>query len=74
MRLRDLREDHDLSQNQLARMLFVSPGTYRYYETERHQLPIDLLLRLARFYTVSTDYILELTNIPDPYPSKAKKS
>lgn len=74
MRLRDLREDHDLTQKQVAEYLSVKQNTYSQYESGVRQLPIDLLIRLAKFYGVSTDYLLELTNIPEPYPPKAKKS
>lgn len=74
MRLRDLREDRDLTQKTLADHLSVSQCTYSHYETERSRLPIDILIRLARYYTVSTDYILELTNVPTPYPYRGKRS
>lgn len=73
MRLRDLREDRDLTQKQVADFLSIKQNTYSQYENGVRQLPIDLLIRLSRYYTVSTDYILELTNVPEPYPQKAKK-
>ena len=57
MRLRDLREDRDLTQKQVADFLSIKQNTYSQYENGVRQLPIDLLIRLSRYYTVSTDYI-----------------
>lgn len=73
MRLRDLREDRDLTQAEVASYLCVKQNTYSQYETGTRQLPIDLLIRLAQYYGVSTDYVLELTDNPAPYPPKSKK-
>ena len=73
MRLRDLREDHDLTQKQVADFLLIKQNTYSQYENGVRQLPLELLIRLARYYTVSTDYILELTDYPSPDPYKSKK-
>lgn len=73
MRLRDLREDRDLTQAEVASYLCVKQNTYSQYETGARQLPIDLLIRLTQYYGVSTDYILELTDNPAPYPPKSKK-
>ena len=73
MRLRDVREDRDLTQAEVASYLCVKQNTYSQYETGTRQLPIDLLIRLAQYYGVSTDYILELTDNPAPYPPKSKK-
>lgn len=67
MRIRDLREDSDLTQKQVADYLHVRQNTYSQYETGHRQMPIDVLILLARFYQVSTDYILELTDIKEPY-------
>ncbi|MBO5214416.1 MAG: helix-turn-helix transcriptional regulator [Clostridia bacterium] len=67
MRLRDLREDRDLTQQQVAEFLHVKQNTYSQYETGAHQLPIDVLISLAEFYDVSTDYILGLTDRKTPY-------
>ena len=66
MRLKDLREDSDLTQQQIAEFLHVKQNTYSQYETGTHQLPIDILIRLAEFYNVSTDYILGLTDKKHP--------
>lgn len=64
MRLKDLREDHDLTQKELALRLHISQNTYSQYENGVRQLPVDALIRLAEIYAVSTDYILGLTNNP----------
>lgn len=62
MRLKDLREDADLRQKEIAEYLHIKQNTYSQYENEQRQLPIEILIKLARFYKVSTDYILELTD------------
>lgn len=64
MRLRDLREDHDMTQRQLAEQLHISQNTYSQYENGVRQLPIEVLIQLSEIYNVSTDYILRLTNNP----------
>lgn len=73
MRLRDLREDHDLTQKALADLLHIQQNTYSHYETGQRQLPIVLLQHLADFYRTSTDYILERTDEFQPYPPPASK-
>lgn len=70
MRLRDLREDLDLTQKTIAAYLNVRQNTYSQYENGQRQLPIDVLIKLALYYHVSTDYILGLTDEKNPYPSK----
>jgi len=64
MRLRDLREDNDLTQRELAEKLHISQNTYSQYENGVRQLPIETLIRLSKLYNVSTDYILRLTDNP----------
>ena len=61
-RIRNIREDRDIRQRQVAEYLNVSQNTYSQYENGQRQLPIDVLIKLAKFYKVSTDYILELTD------------
>ena len=61
MRIRDLREDNDLTQKELATHLHIKQNTYSQYENGQRQLPIDILISLAKYYKVSTDYILGLT-------------
>lgn len=70
MRLRDLREDHDLTQKALAEYLHIRQNTYSQYENGQRQLPLECLVKLAHFYHTSTDYILEMTNESKPYPPR----
>lgn len=72
MRLRDLREDHDLSQSTIAAHLHVRQNTYSQYETGQRQIPIELLIQLAALYDTSIDYLLDLTDERAPYPKKKK--
>lgn len=62
MRLKDLREDADFTQKQIADYLNVKQNTYSQYENGQRQIPLDALIALAKFYKTSTDYILGLTN------------
>lgn len=64
MRLRDLREDRDLTQKDLAAVLHISQNTYSQYENGIRQLPIEILILLSEYYGVSTDYILRFSNNP----------
>ena len=64
-RMRDLREDHDLTQQKVADALGITQRKYSYVETGTQPLTDELLVRLARFYGVSTDYILCLTDEPN---------
>lgn len=61
-RLKDLREDHDLTIRKLADMLHMQRTTYHNYETGKRELPFELAITLARFYDVSLDYIAGITN------------
>ena len=61
-RLRDLREDRDLSQQQVADYLGMKQPQYSRYERGLRDVPTDVLIRLAQFYNTTTDYILGLTN------------
>lgn len=67
-RLKEIREDKDLSQKDIAKILNVSQVAYSYYEIGKRQIPIDLLKKLAKYYNVSIDYILYLTDERKPYP------
>ena len=64
-RLRDLREDHDLKQKDLADILNTTQQVYSRYENGLNQIPIHHLVTLSNFYKVSTDYILGLTDNPN---------
>lgn len=72
MRLRELREDQDLTQQAVADYLHIHQNTYSQYETGQRQLPLELLVALAVYYHTSTDYILELTDQREPYPQKRR--
>ena len=67
-RLRDLREDRDLKQKDLAEVLQVHQTTYSDYELGRLNIPVGVLHRLADYYHVSVDYLLSRTNVKTPYP------
>lgn len=61
-RLRDLREDKDLNQTQVAKIIGMSQTGYSKYETGENDIPTEILIKLADFYEVSVDYILNRTN------------
>ena len=70
MRLRDIREDRDITQQKLAEYLHIRQNTYSQYENELRQIPLDLLIKLAVYFNTSTDYILGLTDESKPYPRR----
>ncbi|MCM1306601.1 MAG: helix-turn-helix domain-containing protein [Bacteroides sp.] len=72
MRLKELREEEGLKQADLARLLNIKQNTYSQYETEQRQIPINVLIKLAKYYNVSVDYLLNLTDTVEPYPRKIK--
>lgn len=61
-RLRDLREDHDLSQADLAKYLNISQRTYSYYETGDRSVPVEILAKLAKFYNTTIEYLINYNN------------
>ncbi len=65
-RLRDLREDHDLTQDELVRLLGMHKTTYTNYEQGKREVPFALAIRLARLYNVSLDYLAGLAEDPRP--------
>ena len=67
-RLKKIREDKNLRQSDISKILNVSQVAYSYYEIEKRQIPIDLLKKLAKLYNVSVDYLLYLTDEKKPYP------
>ena len=73
LRIRDLREDHDLTQQEVAKLLHIKQNTYSQYENGLRQLPIECLVALAVYYETSTDYILGLTEERKPYKRTTKK-
>lgn len=66
-RLKDLREDKDLVQKEIAALLGIDQRVYSNYETGKREIPTRFVIRLAKFYKVSTDYILGVTDNPKPY-------
>lgn len=68
-RIRDLREDSDLTQREMGEILHCSQRVYSNYERGDLDIPTDILIKLAKFYHVSTDYLLGLTNPKEPYIS-----
>lgn len=74
MRLRDLREDGDVTQKKLAEYLHIRPNTYSQYENGQRQIPIPLLIQLAEYYETSVDYLLGLTDVRKPYPRTKRQT
>lgn len=66
-RIRDLREDHDLTQTQIARVLNMSQTGYSQYEIGKNDVPTKILIELSKYYNTSVDYLLGLTNEIRPY-------
>lgn len=66
-RIRDLREDNDLNQTSVAKMLVMSQTGYSKYETGENDIPTAILIKLARFYNTSVDYLLGETDCKDRY-------
>ena len=66
-RIRDLREDRDMTQTDIARVLGMSQTGYSKYETGENDIPTTVLIRLARYYNTSIDYLLGETNDPKRY-------
>ncbi len=72
-RLRDMREDRDLTQAAVAEILHVRQNTYSQYELGVHAIPVEALCRLADFYGVSVDYLLGRTDVSKPYPRRKNR-
>ena len=72
-RIRDLREDKDLSQAQMAKILHCSQQGYSNYELGQRDIPTAILIRLAEYHKTSVDYLLGLTDQPTPYPHRKQK-
>ncbi len=70
MRLKMMREDSDITQKQIADYLHIKQNTYSQYENGQRGIPVETLIKLAKFFSTSTDYILELTDQKNPYPKK----
>ncbi len=66
-RIRDLREDKDLTQQEIADMLFINRRTYAAYENGVNSMTPETLIKIAKIHNVSVDYLLNLTDTPTPY-------
>lgn len=69
-RIRNLREDNSLTQQNIANLLHIGQRTYADYESGKTRIPVDSLLILAKYYNVSVDYISGVSNIKTNYPNK----
>ena len=72
LRIRDLREDRDLKQFEIAEYLMCDQSLYSKYERGVSRYPLDAIIKLAEYYGVSIDYLVGLTDEPKPYPRKKK--
>lgn len=61
-RLKDLREDRDIKQEEIAKILNITQAAYSNYELEKREMPYDILIKIALFYNVSLDYIFKISN------------
>ena len=71
-RIRNFREDKDLTQTEIAKLLGMSQTGYSKYETGENDVPTPILIALAKIHNTSIDYLLGLTDVQEPYP-RAKK-
>ncbi|WP_195985660.1 helix-turn-helix transcriptional regulator [Clostridium sp. D33t1_170424_F3] len=71
--IRDLREDHDLTQREIAALLYVAQNQYSVYERRQRRIPVDSLIFFADFYHTSVDYLLGRTDVKQPYSAKKKR-
>ena len=72
-RLKDLREDKDILQKDIAKLLNISQTNYSKYELDKIEIPNKVLIQLAYFYNTSIDYLLGITNEIKPYPRNKKR-
>lgn len=72
-RLKDLREDNDLTQQDISEILKISRPQYSLYETGKRDIPVDLLTTLAKYYKTSIDYIVGLTDNYEKYPDSKQR-
>ncbi len=73
-RIKNLREDNDLTQKQLSKFLNISQVAYSYYELNKRNIPLELLCKLADFYNTSIDYLLYRTDEITPYLKNTKSA
>ena len=72
-RLRDLREDKYMSQTEIGKILSMSQTGYSKYETGENDIPTSILIQLADYHNTSIDYLLNITDVKEPYPRAKKK-
>lgn len=68
LKIRDLREDSDLTQQQMAEYLMCDQSLYSKYERGERPVPLDIVVKLAKYYHTSVDYLVGLTTQKEPYP------
>lgn len=71
-RIRDMREDSDLLQKDIAEYLRCTQVSYSHYELGKRDIPTEVLIKLAQYYDTSVDYLLGLTDVATPYPRTGK--
>lgn len=69
-RLKDIREDNNLTQNKVAQLLNMKQQQYSRYENGTNEIPFEYIIKLAKFYNVSIDYLADLTDEAKPYKRK----
>lgn len=72
LRLKDLREDNEIKQIDIAKQLNISQTNYSKYEFGKINIPNNILIKLAEFYNTSIDYLLGITDVEKPYPRRKK--
>jgi len=72
LRIRDLREDADLKQKQIAEYLQCDQSLYSKFERGEREIPLNLVVKLAHFYSTSVDYLVGLTDVRQPYPKRSE--
>lgn len=72
LRIRDIREDRDISQKEISAFLLCDQSLYAKYELGKRELPLRLAAALAEYYNVSVDYLVGLTDVSEPYPRKKR--
>lgn len=72
-RLKELREDNDLTQEFCAKIAYISKNSYIRYEKDERMIPLDTIKLFANYYNTSIDYIAKLTDEKKPYPKKIEK-
>jgi transcriptional regulator with XRE-family HTH domain len=68
-----MREDNDLTQSDIAKVLNIAQTTYSGYENGTRNIPVEAVVKLALYYKVSTDYLLGLTKTSEPYPGERRR-